>query len=303
MNLLVVGTLALDSVKTPYGEREDILGGSASFAAICASYFCPVQTVGIIGSDFPNEHMDLFRSKNIDTAGVERADGATFRWSGVYESNMNIRHTISTDLNVLASFSPTIPDSYKNTKYAILGNFDPSLQLSVYEQLLQPKLVACDTMNFWIDDFRTALMKTLGKVQVLLVNDSEARQLSGEHNLRRAAQAIRKMGPGIVVIKLGEYGAILFDEHGIFVTSAFVLDHFTDPTGAGDSFAGGMFGFLAKHDTVDAKTLRQSMVMGTVMASFCVEDFSVESIRNLNDDKIRERVGAYRALTQVDLNL
>ena len=301
MRLLVVGTLAYDSVETPHGKRDNILGGSASYAATCASYFCPVQMVGIVGSDFGEEHLEFFRGRGIDTTGVERAGGATFRWSGVYEENMNIRHTLETQLNVLERFEPTLPDSYRDAEYAILGNFDPTLQLRVLEQMRRPRVVALDTMNFWIEDYRAALERTLERVHLLLINDEEARQLSGEDNLFKAARAVRDMGPSMLVIKLGEHGAMLFDDHGVFTTPALVLDSFVDPTGAGDSFAGGMLGFLAARGGADDATLRQAMVVATVMASFSVQDFSIDGVRQLTPERVRGRVNDYRAMTQVDL--
>ncbi|MFC1610954.1 PfkB family carbohydrate kinase [Myxococcota bacterium] len=302
MNLLVVGTLAYDSVETPFGKRDNILGGSASYAAVCASYFCPVQMVGIVGRDFNEEHLAFFRGKGIDTNGVEHASGQTFRWSGRYEENMNIRHTLVTELNVLEQFKPAVPASFRDTPYLILGNFDPSLQLSVLDQMTSPRLVACDTMNFWIDGYREALDRTLARVDVLLVNDSEARELSGEHNLLKAARGVRAMGPSLIVIKLGEHGAMLLDDEGLFLAPAFVLEQIMDPTGAGDSFAGGMMGFLARQDRWDSKTLRQAMVLGTVMASFSVQDFSIDSVRDLNTSNIEARVAEFRDLTQVSLD-
>jgi sugar/nucleoside kinase (ribokinase family) len=301
MNLLVVGTLAYDSVETPFGKRESILGGSASFAATCASYFCPVQMVGIVGADFEEEHLGFFRARGIDTSGVERTNGKTFRWSGVYEENMNIRHTRETQLNVLVDFDPRLPPDYCHTPYVILGNIDPSLQLAVLEQLDEPRIVALDTMNFWIEDYREALERTLKRAHLLLINDEEARQLSGEDNLFKAARAVRSMGPETLVIKLGEHGAMLFDDSGVFNTAAMVLDSFVDPTGAGDSFAGGMLGYIAREGRTDAATMRRSMVLGTVMASFSVQDFSIDGVRNLTTDNVAARVHDYHDMTQIDL--
>jgi sugar/nucleoside kinase (ribokinase family) len=301
MSLLVVGTLAYDSVKTPFGERENILGGSASYAATCASYFGSVRIVGIVGEDFRAEDLAFFAQRGIDTRGIERAQGRTFRWQGVYEENMNIRHTLDTQLNVLEAFSPVLPEGYRDSPYLVLGNIDPKLQLSVLEQLRQPKLVACDTMNFWIEGYREALDRTLARVDLLLINDSEALQLSGEHNLLKAARAVRTMGPSSLVIKLGEHGAVLFDEHGTFITPALLLDRILDPTGAGDSFAGGMMGYLASLNRHDAMSVRQAMIIGTVMASFSVQGFSIDGIRQLEDGALRARLDQYSALTQIDL--
>ena len=299
MDLLVVGTLAFDAVETPCGKRDGILGGSASYCGTCASYCCPVNMVGIVGADFPDEHIEFFAKRNIDTAGVVRAPGKTFRWSGVYEPNLNVRHTRETQLNVLTEFKPILPPNYRKSRFVVLGNFDPTLQRSVLDQLDRPKLVACDTMNYWIEGHRAELDKTLRRVNLFLVNDSEAQELSGEHNLVKAAAAIRRMGPRLLVIKRGEYGALLFDDHGMFATPAFPLDDVIDPTGAGDSFAGGMMGFLARRGRLDARTLRASMIMGTVMASFCVQDFSIDAVRSLQRVEIMKRARAYAALTQL----
>ncbi|MBI5509835.1 MAG: sugar kinase [Deltaproteobacteria bacterium] len=299
MDLLVIGTLAFDAVETPYGKRDDVLGGSASYCGTCASYFASVGLVGVIGADFPQAHFDFFKSRKIDTAGVQRAAGKTFRWRGVYEKNLNVRHTLDTQLNVLADFKPVLPQSYRRSRFVVLGNIDPGLQLSVLDQLERPRLVACDTMNYWIEGQRPALLKTLKRVQVLLVNDAEAQQLSGEHNLVKAATVILRMGPAAVIIKRGEHGALLFDRAGVFVSPAFPLDRVIDPTGAGDSFAGGMFGYVASRKRFDAKTLRAGMIMGTVMASFSVQDFSLEGLLHLTHKAVRKRVAEYAALTQL----
>ncbi len=296
MPLLVVGTLAFDSVKTPHGERDEILGGSASYAATAAAYFGPVQMVGIIGEDFAEAHLTDFGQRGIDTTGVARAAGRTFRWRGVYELNMNIRHTLETQLNVLAEFRPRLPPTYRSTPFAVLGNFDPTLQLEVLEQLTAPRCVACDTMNFWIAGDRAALLRTLRRVDLLLVNDSEARELAGVDDLDRAATEVRALGPRVVVIKLGEQGAKLYDDDGILVTPAFPVARVLDPTGAGDSFAGGMMGYLAAQPRLDAAALRDAMVLGTVMASFSVEDFSTEGLRHLTRAAIDERLDRYCAL-------
>jgi sugar/nucleoside kinase (ribokinase family) len=299
MDLLVVGTLAFDAVETPFGKRDDILGGSASYCGVCASYYCPVNLVGIVGDDFPESHLEYFAKRGIDSAGVVRSPGKTFRWAGVYEKNLNIRHTRETQLNVLTEFKPVLPPHYRKNRFVVLGNIDPGLQRSVLDQLDNPKLVACDTMNFWIEGYRAELDRTLKRVNLLLVNDSEAQQLSGEQNLVKAARVIRKMGPHAIVIKRGEHGALLFDDTGVFVAPAFPLDRVIDPTGAGDSFAGGMLGYLARTGGVTAKSLRASLIMGTVMASFCVEDFSIDAVRNLKRSAITQRIKAYAALTQL----
>lgn len=300
MSILVVGTLAFDSVETPFGKRDNILGGSASFLGVCASHFSPVQLVGIVGADFPQEHLDYFESRGMDTQGVDRVDGKTFRWRGVYEADINVRHTLETQLNVLEQFQPNLPEPYRKTKHVVLGNFDPALQLAVLEQMDGPEFVAADTMNFWIEGHRKALEKTLERVDLLLLNDEEARQLSGEYNLVHAAEKIRALGPSMLVIKRGEHGATLFTEDIVFSAPAFPIDVIQDPTGAGDSFAGGMMGYLARRQRRDAQTVRQGIIIGSVMASFSVEDFSIDRLRTIKNGEIRQRFADFKALTDFD---
>ncbi|MEE8410808.1 MAG: PfkB family carbohydrate kinase [Myxococcota bacterium] len=300
MNLVVVGTLAFDSVETPFGKRQEILGGSATFLATSASYFTKVQMVGIVGEDFPDEHLEFFQSRGIDTAGVDRVVGRTFRWSGVYEYDLNVRHTLETQLNVLEQFEPDLPAAYRSAEYVVLGNLDPEMQLAVLDQLEKPKLVAADTMDFWIEGHRKALDRMLSRVDILLVNDAEARQLSGEYNLTKAAHAIRALGPRILVIKQGEFGALLFDGDAIFSAPGFPVEVIQDPTGAGDSFAGGMMGFLARRGKEDPMTLRQAMIMGSVTASFSVEDFSIDRIRDIPEDELRQRFSQFETLSHFE---
>ncbi|MEK7706255.1 MAG: PfkB family carbohydrate kinase [Myxococcota bacterium] len=301
MSLLVVGTLAFDSVETPFGHRDSTLGGSASFLATAASYFHPVSMVGVVGEDFPEQHLGFFRQRGIDTQGVLRAKGRTFRWRGRYDYDLNVRHTLETQLNVLDGFDPTLPPAYRDAKHVVLGNFDPAIQLAVLEQVRAPKFVACDTMNFWIESQPAALRRTLARVDLLSVNDSEARQLSGEYNLVHAARAIQAMGPKNVIIKRGEYGAILFTGDGIFAAPAFPLEVIVDPTGAGDAFAGGMMGFLARQNgRQDSAALRQAVVMGSVLASFVVEDYSLDRLRTLTDDEIKLRFAEFKNLTHFE---
>lgn len=301
MSLLVVGTLAFDSVETPFGHRDATLGGSASFLATAASYFHPVSMVGIVGKDFPEEHLDFFRSRGINTDGVARSTGRTFRWRGRYDYDLNVRHTLETQLNVLDGFNPSLPPAYREAKYVVLGNFDPAIQLAVLDQVREPVFVACDTMNFWIESHPAALRKTLARVHLLSVNDSEARQLSGEFNLVQAARVIRAMGPKSVIIKRGEHGAVLFTDEGIFAAPAFPLEVIVDPTGAGDTFAGGMMGFLAKQDgKLNGASLRQAVIMGSVLASFVVEDYSLDRLRTLTDDEIRLRFFEFKNLTHFE---
>jgi len=300
MNLLAVGTLAFDSVQTPYGKRDDVLGGSASFVSVAASYFCNVRMVGVIGADFPKAHLDFFHSRHIDTSGVSVLEGKTFRWRGRYEQNLNVAHTLETQLNVLSEFRPELPPNYRDSELVFLGNIDPDLQISVLEQIKAPRFVACDTMNYWIESerYRPRLHKALERVDLLCINDGEARLLSGEQNLVKAAILIRKLGPKNLVVKRGEHGALLFTPDGIFAVPAFPLEHVVDPTGAGDSFAGGLMGLLAQKGTFDSKTLRQAMVMGSVLASFAVEDFSLDRVRRLTTAEISERFGQYKLLTE-----
>ncbi|MDP7039561.1 MAG: PfkB family carbohydrate kinase [Myxococcota bacterium] len=303
MKLLVVGTLAFDSVETPFGQAENVLGGSASYLATSASFFTQPQIVGVVGEDFPQEHLDFFVKKGIDCTGVQKTAGKTFRWAGSYHGNMNEAKTHETQLNVLESFRPDLPEHYKNTPYVFLGNIDPDLQMHVISQLTDTKLVACDTMNFWIEGRRSSLMKTLEKVDLLSINDGEAKLLSGEENIVTAAQAIRQMGPKYVVIKRGEYGAILFTEESMFAAPAIPLEVVKDPTGAGDTFAGGMLGYLAHMDRVDDRTLRQAIIVGSTMASFTVQDFSLNKLQTLQESDIQKCFEEFVQLTQFERNL
>jgi sugar/nucleoside kinase (ribokinase family) len=299
MSLLVVGTLAFDSVETPFGRRDDVLGGSAAFLATSASYFAPVRMAGVIGEDFPEAHIEFFRSRNIDLSGVQKMPGRTFRWKGHYSHDLNVAQTLETQLNVLEAFEPKLPEAYQDAEYVVLGNIDPELQLRVLDQVRKPKLVACDTMNFWIERHNAKLRKTLARVDLLSVNDAEARQLSGEYNLVKAARAIRAMGPRIIVVKRGEYGALLFCDDGTFAAPAMPLEAVCDPTGAGDTFAGGLMGFIAQRGRVDGHTLRQAVLMGSAMASFVVEDFSLDRLRRVSLDDIKGRVKELHGLTHL----
>jgi sugar/nucleoside kinase (ribokinase family) len=296
-HLLAVGTVAIDCVENADGERNEAIGGSASFIAAAAAHFCPVQIVGVIGEDFPETELAFFRSRGIDTSGISRANGKTFRWHGRYEKDPNVRHTIATDLNVLKGFQPELPPAFRKTSYVALGNIDPELQLCVLDQIENPRCIICDTMNYWIEGSPDSLRRMLRRVQILSVNDSEARQLSGEHNLVKAAQAVRRLGPEHVVIKRGENGAALFSSEGVYVVPAVPLESVIDPTGAGDSFAGGMMGYIARTGRQDVKTLRQAMVVGSVIASFAVEKFSIEGLRRLTHEQINARYSLFRQMT------
>jgi len=300
MSLLVVGSVALDSVETPFGLKEDVLGGSATYFSTSASFFAPTQVVAVVGEDFPQAHLEFLKARGVDLEGVTREKGRTFRWKGRYGFQLNEAETLDTQLNVFQTFSPRLPEKYRDAKYVFLGNIHPELQSQVVDQVKAPKLVAADTMNFWINGSRPALLKTLKRVNLLFVNDAEARQLTGEHNIVRAARAILGLGPQRVVVKRGEYGALLFDQEHIFACPAMPLADVFDPTGAGDTFAGGFMGTLATASHVDIETLRRAMVMGSVMASFTVEKFSLERLREVSHAEIRTRFSEFKRLTHFD---
>ena len=297
MTLLVVGSVAFDSVETPFGRREKVLGGSANYFSMAASLLTGVQLVGVVGEDFPQEHLDYLTTRKVDTSGVERVDGKTFHWSGRYSYNLNEAETLDTQLNVFATFKPQLPAAFRKPDNLFLANIDPELQSLVLDQVERPKLVALDTMNFWISGKREALLKVLGRVDVLFVNDSEARQLSGEHNVLKAANAIRKMGPRTVIIKRGEYGALLMEQDHVFHAPAYPLEEVFDPTGAGDTFAGGVMGALDRWGGYSPNTARQAMVVGGVLASFVVEDFSFERVRTVTLDDVQTRYSHLRKYT------
>lgn len=300
MSILVVGSVALDTVKTPFGERKDALGGSATYFSCSASYFTSVKLVGVVGSDFPKEHVEFLKSREIDMTGLEVADGKTFRWSGKYEFDLNEAHTLDTQLNVFETFKPKIPEDYKNTPYVFLANINPELQLEVLNQIEKPKLVACDTMNLWIDIKKPALMKLLSQVDILVLNDGEARMLADEASLIKAAREIASFGPKHVVIKKGEHGAIYFEKasKSFFLIPAYPLEEVFDPTGAGDTFAGGFMGYLARTGNVERSTIKKAMVYGTVMASFNVEEFSLDRLSTLTHDNIEARYKEFQDLSQ-----
>lgn len=299
--LLIVGSIALDSIKTPYGDKEDILGGSCSYASVAASLYCPVNVVGVVGNDFPQEAIDLFKSKNIDLKGLETAEGETFRWKGYYEYDMNQAHTLATHLNVFGEFTPKIPEEYKDIEYVFLANIHPALQLDVLNQIKRPKFVVCDTMNLWIDSTRKELLEVVKKVDLLLVNEEEARQLCETPNLMLAARRVLEMGPKYVIIKKGENGALLFSKEGEkFLAPAFPLHSLKDPTGAGDTFAGGMMGVIAHEDNISLKTIKSAIVTGTLLASFDVEDFSLNRLRTITMKDLSERYEQFEAFTRFE---
>lgn len=302
MSLLVVGSIAFDSVETPHGKAERMLGGAATYVALAASQFTPVRVVGIVGDDFTAKEARVFAKRGIDTEGIERAAGKTFFWAGRYNVNMNERTTLTTELNVFSGFRPRLPDSYTDSRFVFLANIEPSLQLSVVRQVRRrPELVALDTMNYWIEGALKELRKTLRHVDVLVINDDEARQLTGEHNLRLAAKAVFRMGPRILVIKRGEHGALMVSENFIFAVPAFPLDDVRDPTGAGDSFAGGFMGYLAQAGSINPASLRRAMVYGSVLGSFAVERFGLERLQTLRRAEINQRARKFARLTQFAL--
>jgi len=302
MSLLIVGTVAFDAVETPHGKVDRMLGGAATYAAVAASYFTPVRLVSVVGEDYTAREHAIFRGRPVNTDGLERVPGPSFFWSGRYSPDMNDRTTLDTQLNCLATFQPKLPAHYRDSRYVFLANIAPSLQLSVLDQLKRkPTLVALDTMNYWMDTALDDLKTVLRRVHVLLINDSEARQLSGHHNLIEAAAIIQRMGPKAVVIKRGEHGSTLFLGRHVFVAPAMPLSRVTDPTGAGDSFAGGFMGALVKAGKHDVAALRRAMIYGSVMGSFAVERFGLDRIRRLTPAQIHARAKQFRHLVHFDL--
>ncbi len=303
MSLVVVGSVAYDDIETPHGKVERALGGACTYIALAASYFTQVNIVAVVGEDFDQRDMDMLASRHIDLAGLERVPGKTFFWAGVYSNDMNERTTLRTDLNVFAGFDPKLPEHYKTQPYLLLGNIQPSLQRRVREQMNGVRLVGGDTMNYWIGDFRDELLETLKGWHFLLINDSEARMLSGAYNLRKAARIIRDMGPKTLVIKRGEYGALLFHGDSFFMVPGYLLDEVFDPTGAGDCFAGGFVGYLAERglDLADpklnTKELGRAVIFGSVMGSFCCERFGVDRFRTLTRAEIDGRFQEFKTAT------
>jgi sugar/nucleoside kinase (ribokinase family) len=300
MSILVVGSVAFDSVKTPFGEVDEVLGGSASYFSIAASFFAPVKLVAVVGEDFPSQHLKLFHDFSVDTKGLQKASGKTFRWRGEYGLALNEAKTLETQLNVFEAFSPEIPKEYRDCNYVFLGNIDPVLQRKVLEQVNKPKFVACDTMNFWISSKPDEFKKTLALVDILIINDGEARMLADQSNLTKAARLISSWGPKIVVVKKGEYGVAMFTDESVFGAPAFPLDEVFDPTGAGDTFAGGFVGYLARVGRLDEDYLRKAVVYGSVMASFNVEEFSLNRLKKLRPSEIRERYRQFKELTHFE---
>jgi len=297
MDILVIGSVAFDSVETPFGRGDDVLGGSATYFSTSASFFTGVQLVAVVGDDFPEEPKEFLSSRGVDLAGLQTQPGKTFRWKGRYGYDLNEAQTLETHLNVFETFHPQLPESYRKAEYVFLANIDPELQLEVLNQVERPKLIACDTMNFWIEGKREALVRTLGHVDILVINEAEVRQLADEANLVKASRAVLAMGPKTLVVKRGEYGVLVFTEHSIFSAPAYPLEEVFDPTGAGDTFAGGFMGYLAATNNLSDETIRKATVFGSVMASFTVEDFSLNRLRKLSWSEVEERFRRFQALT------
>jgi sugar/nucleoside kinase (ribokinase family) len=306
MSLITVGTMAFDAIETPFGKVDRIIGGSATYVAYAAANFIkPIQQISIVGNDFPQEEMDELTRRGVELDGVEIVkDKKSFFWSGRYHNDMNTRDTLVTDLNVLEDFNPVVPDSYQGAEFLMLGNLMPKLQLSVINQLKKrPKLIVMDTMNFWMDVAMDDLKEVLKSIDVLLVNDSEARQLSGEFSLVKAAKKIMEMGPGFLIIKKGEHGALLFHENHVFFAPALPLEEVFDPTGAGDTFAGGFIGHLAKTKDISFDNMKTAIIVGSAMASFCVEKFGPERMKEITKADIDARIGEFVQLVNFDIDL
>lgn len=300
MSILVVGSVAFDSVETPFGKVEEVLGGSATYFSTSASFFTDVRLVAVVGEDFPEEHLEFLRTRNIDLTGLQKVQGETFRWKGRYGYDLNEAHTLDTRLNVFEAFRPQLPPGFEDAEYVFLANIDPELQLEVLKQVRRPRLVACDTMNFWIDGKREALLQTLRHVDLFIINEGEARQLAGEPNLLKAARAILGMGPRTLVVKRGEYGVLMCNEHSVFSAPAYPLESVFDPTGAGDTFAGGLMGYLSATRAETDGALRKAIVFGSIMASFTVEDFSLNRLKRLSYPEIENRFRRFKLLTEFE---
>lgn len=302
MSVLVVGSIALDTIETPFGSVKDTVGGSATYISAAASYFfSPIRTVGVVGGDFPREGFSFLEDRNVDLEGIETiASGTTFRWSGRYHYDLNERDTLSTELNVFEKFDPKVPERYRKSRYVVLGNIDPVLQQRVLNQMENPRVVICDTMNYWIERKSAELRETLKRINILILNDSEARLLSREPGLIKAGRVIRGLGPSVVIIKKGEHGALLLTETMVFSAPAYPMETIFDPTGAGDTFAGGFAGWLARTDDLSEENLKRAVIYGSTLASFCVERFGVEGLRDLTYLQIQDRFRQFRELSRFD---
>ncbi len=294
MSVLIIGSVAFDTIKTPLARSKNILGGSASYSSVSASFFSPVNLVAVVGNDFPGEYWQLFKDRKVDLTGLSVKPGKTFSWEGEYGWDFNDPKTIATHLNVFADFNPRIPREYKNSEYLFLANIDPQIQAAVLKQLTKPKLVVCDTMNYWIENKRNQLLRLLKKVDIFLLNESEAKQLTGENNLIKMAKAIIKLGPKIAIIKRGENGVLLFSGNSVFCIPAFLLESVFDPTGAGDTFAGGLIGYLSKCETFNEANLKKAIAYGSIMATFAVESFSLDKLKSIRNRDIERRYKKFK---------
>ncbi|MFN2419935.1 MAG: PfkB family carbohydrate kinase [Gemmatimonadota bacterium] len=303
MSVLVVGSVALDDVETPFGRREEALGGAAVYFGLAASYFTPVRLVGVVGRDFPREYVRLLEERGLDLEGLEHVDGQTFRWGGRYGYDLNARDTLYTELGAFADFDPRIPDRFRDSPYVFLANIAPTLQLSVLDQVTDPRVTALDTMNYWIERTPEDLQRVLGRVQVVLINDAEVRELAREPNLRKAAITILRWGPRLLVVKKGEHGAVTFGPDVLFAVPGLPLETVVDPTGAGDAFAGGFLGYLAASEDFSPDALRRATIYGSAMGSFCCEAFSVDRLADLTPGEIDERFRAFRQLTHFEIQV
>lgn len=305
MSLVVVGSMAFDAIETPFGKSDKIIGGAGTYIAWCASNYTPVKQISVVGGDFPQAELDILTERGVDLKGVQiKKDEKTFFWSGRYHMDMNTRDTLDTQLNVLGSFEPIVPDSYQDCEFLMLGNLAPSVQRSVIEQLkTRPKLIVMDTMNFWMEIAMDDLKQTLAMVDLLMVNDSEARELSGEYSLVKAAAKIMQMGPKYLIIKKGEHGALLFHGSKVFFAPALPLEEVFDPTGAGDTFAGGFIGHIAKTKDISFENMKTAIIVGSAMASFCVEKFGTQRLREINQSDIEARLDEFVQLVNFDIQL
>ncbi|MEI8109826.1 MAG: PfkB family carbohydrate kinase [Chitinophagia bacterium] len=305
MSLVVVGTMAFDAIETPFGKSDKIIGGAATYIAWCASNFTPVKQISVVGGDFPEEELQALADRQVSLEGVQvKKDEKSFFWSGKYHMDMNTRDTLDTQLNVLANFQPVVPETYQDCEFLMLGNLVPAVQRSVISQLKQrPRLIVMDTMNFWMETALDELKATIAMVDVLMVNDSEARQLSGDYSLVRAASTIMQMGPKYVIIKKGEHGALLFHEDKVFFAPALPLEEVFDPTGAGDTFAGGFIGHLARTQDISFENMKTAIIIGSAMASYCVEKFGTQRLRELSKDDIANRLNDFVQLVNFDIKL
>ena len=299
--VLIVGSVAIDSVRTPLGEAEEALGGAATYSSVAASFFAPVDLVGVVGEDFPQEHLAFLRERHVNLEGLQVRPGETFRWQGYYDFDLNQAHTLATHLNVFETFRPAIPASYREAEFVFLANIDPELQLEVLEQVENPRLTFCDTMNFWIEGKREALLEVLKRVDVVFMNDAEARELCGTFSLVRAGRQLLDMGPQAIIVKKGEHGAVLFSRDGHFFSApSYPLEEVRDPTGAGDTFAGGFIGYVASQKETSPAVLRRAVIHGSVMASYNVEDFSLGRMRTLTHPEIRSRYEEFQRIAFFD---